>query len=166
MGAGIRIGHGYDAHRFVDRETDPRPLVLGGVIIPYDRGLAAHSDGDVLIHALCDALLGAIGAGDIGRHFPDSDPAYKNVDSTILLKLVCQLVRDAGWEPGNVDITVLAQAPRMAPHVAAMKLRMAEVLAVPEEVINIKASTTEGMGFVGRGEGIAVHAVALVHSDP
>jgi len=163
VSASIRIGHGYDAHRFADAQSDPRPLVLGGVSIPHDRGLAAHSDGDVLVHALCDALLGAIGAGDIGRHFPDSDPAYKNVDSTILLKMVCQLVRDAGWQPGNVDITVLAEAPRMSPHVATMKTRLSSVVEVSEDAINIKASTTEGMGFVGRQEGIAVHAVVLVH---
>ena len=163
MNVPIRIGHGYDAHRFTESGSASRPLVLGGVTIPHDKGLEAHSDGDVLIHALCDALLGAIAAGDIGRHFPDTDPAYKNVDSTILLKLVCQTVRDAGWQPGNADITVLAQTPRMAPHVAAIKARLAEITGMAPEAINIKASTTEGMGFVGRREGISVHAVVLVH---
>jgi len=163
MSVPIRIGHGYDAHRFTEPGSSSRPLVLGGVTIPHDQGLEAHSDGDVLIHALCDALLGAIAAGDIGRHFPDTDPAYKNVDSAILLKLVCQTVRDAGWQPGNADITVLAQMPRMSPHVVAIKDRLADITGMAPEAINIKASTTEGMGFVGRREGISVHAVVLVH---
>jgi len=158
----IRIGHGYDAHRFAEPD-DQRPLVLGGVIIPYERGLAAHSDGDALVHVLCDALLGALGLGDIGRHFPDSDAAYKNVDSTLLLQQVVSMMQEEGWKVSNVDITILAQAPKMAPHTNAMRERLAELLLVDIAQINVKASTTEGMGFVGRKEGLEAYAVALLH---
>lgn len=154
----MRIGHGYDAHRF----GPGRPLVLGGVTIPYERGLLAHSDGDVLIHALCDALLGAAALGDIGRHFPDSSKDYENIDSRILLRKVAVLVRGQSLRVGNIDVTVIAQHPKLMPYVAAMRQCLTADLAVHEDQINIKATTTEGMGFTGRGEGIAAHAVALL----
>ena len=154
----MRIGHGYDAHRF----AAGRPLVLGGVTIPHDQGLAAHSDGDVLIHALCDALLGAAALGDIGRHFPDTSRDYENIDSRILLCKVMALLHDRGWRVGNVDITVIAQKPKLASFVPAMRNKLAADLQVDEAQVNIKATTTEGMGFTGRGEGIAAHAVALL----
>jgi len=155
----MRIGHGYDAHRF----ATGRPLVLGGVTITHDQGLAAHSDGDVLIHALCDALLGAAALGDIGRHFPDSSQDYENVDSRILLCKVVALLHEKSWVIGNVDITVIAQRPKLAAHVATMRKHLAADLVVDEGQVNIKATTTEGMGFTGRGEGIAAHAVVLLH---
>lgn len=154
----MRIGHGYDAHVF----APARKLVLGGVHIPCERGLLAHSDGDALIHALCDALLGAAGLGDIGKHFPDNDNAYQNIDSRILLRnVVAQLTRHA-LTISNVDITVLAQAPKLSPYFEAMRGILASDLAIPANRINIKASTTEGMGFVGRGEGVAAYAVVLL----
>ena len=154
----MRIGHGYDAHRF----GAERPLVLGGVTIPHDAGLVAHSDGDVLIHALCDALLGAAGLGDIGRHFPDSDPAYAAIDSRILLRRVVAAVGERGLRVHNVDATVVAQRPRLAAHMGAMRQTLAADLGIPVERVNVKATTTEGMGFTGRAEGIASHAVALL----
>lgn len=154
----MRIGHGYDAHKL----TDNRPLVLGGVTIPYHLGLLAHSDGDVLIHALCDALLGAAALGDIGGHFPDTSAAYKNIDSRILLRHVVTLITERRLVISNIDITVIAQAPKLKPHVPAMLEILAIDLALPTERINIKATTTEGMGFTGRGEGIAAHAVVLL----
>lgn len=159
----LRIGHGYDAHRFADPATDPRLLRLGGVTVPHDRGLAAHSDGDAVIHALCDALLGAVGEADIGQHFPDSDPTYRNVDSADLLRVVRAVLADAGWQLANADLTILAQAPKLGPSIPAMRERLAALLEVEVSRVNLKASTTEKMGFVGRREGIAVHAVALVH---
>lgn len=158
----LRIGHGYDAHRFTDPESDPRPLVLGGIRVPHDRGLEAHSDGDAVIHALCDALLGAVGEADIGQHFPDSDPALQNVDSACLLRRVCELLEAGGWQVANADITVLAQQPRLGPHIPAMRGRLTTLMALTPGQVNVKASTTEKMGFVGRQEGIAVHAVVLV----
>jgi len=154
----MRIGHGYDAHRF----GAERPLVLGGVTIPHDAGLVAHSDGDVLIHALCDALLGAAGLGDIGRHFPDSDPAYAAIDSRILLRRVVAALGERGLRVHNVDATVVAQRPRLAAHIGAMRETLAADLGIPVERVNVKATTTEGMGFTGRAEGIASHAVALL----
>jgi 2-C-methyl-D-erythritol 2,4-cyclodiphosphate synthase len=154
----MRIGHGYDAHRFGAQ----RPLVLGGVTIPHDAGLVAHSDGDVLIHALCDALLGAAGLGDIGRHFPDSDPAYADIDSRILLRRVVASLEGQGLRVHNVDATVVAQRPRLAAHIGAMRETLAADLGIPAERVNVKATTTEGMGFTGRAEGIAAHAVALL----
>ena len=157
----MRIGHGYDAHRF----GAGRPLVLGGVTVPHDQGLLAHSDGDVLIHALCDALLGAAALGDIGRHFPDSSKDYENIDSRILLRKVAALLHEKSLRVGNVDVTVIAQRPRLAPHVAVMRRNLAADLQIGEEQVNIKATTTEGMGFTGRGEGIAAHAVALLVGD-
>ncbi|MEX0738383.1 MAG: 2-C-methyl-D-erythritol 2,4-cyclodiphosphate synthase [Pseudohongiella sp.] len=158
----MRTGHGYDAHRFAEPD-DQRALILGGVTIPYERGLLAHSDGDALIHALCDAILGALGRGDIGRHFPDNDAAYKNVDSALLLQQVVSMVADGGWTLANADMTILAQAPKMAPHIPAMCKRLAELLNVDVARVNVKASTTEGMGFVGRREGIETHAVVVLY---
>ena len=155
-----RIGHGYDAHRLAPGAK----LVLGGVAIEFDRGLAAHSDGDVLVHALCDALLGAAGLGDIGRHFPDTSPEFAGIDSRILLRRVVALLRDRGFAVVNADTTVIAQAPRLAPHLAAMRAHLAADLDVGTDAVNVKATTTEGMGFTGRGEGIAAHAVALIES--
>lgn len=157
----LRIGHGYDAHRFAEPQ-DNRPLVLGGINIPHDRGLLAHSDGDALIHALCDALLGALGKGDIGRHFPDNDDNYKNVDSGVLLKVVMDMVQADGWRLINADLTILAQAPRMAPYIENMRKRLADLLNADTDCVNVKASTTEGMGFVGRREGVETHAVVLL----
>ncbi len=154
----FRIGQGYDAHRFQDGGR----LVLGGVTIDHPRGMAAHSDGDVVLHALCDALLGAAGLGDIGKHFPDSDAAFKGIDSRLLLREVCRKLQELGFRVGNADITIIAQMPRMAPHIDAMRRNIAEDLGVAVEAINVKATTTEGMGFEGRGEGIAVHAAALL----
>ncbi len=154
----MRIGHGFDAHRFCEGDA----VTIGGVRIAHDRGMAAHSDGDVLVHAICDALLGALGEGDIGRHFPDTDPAYRGIDSTRLLDQVMDKVRAAGYRLGNLDATVIAQAPRLAPHIAAMRARLAEVMDADEGRINIKATTTEKMGHTGRGEGIDAHAVVLL----
>jgi len=154
----MRIGHGYDAHAFVEG----RPLILGGVNIPHDRGLAAHSDGDAVIHALCDALLGAAALGDIGKHFPDTSVDYENIDSRILLRHVAGLLQKQERALANGDITILAQAPKMAPHIEAMRKNLAADLDTDVSRINIKASTTEGMGFVGRSEGIVVHAVILL----
>lgn len=154
----MRIGHGYDAHRFGAGDH----VVIGGVRIPHERGLEAHSDGDVLLHALCDALLGAAGLGDIGRHFPDNDPAFKGIDSRLLLRRTVAAVGAAGLQVGNVDLTVVAQRPRLAPHVDAMRERIAADLQIAVERVNVKATTTERMGFVGREEGIAAHAVALL----
>ncbi len=161
----IRIGHGYDAHRFSAGLLPDKPLVLGGVTLPFDRSLEAHSDGDAVIHALCDALLGALGRGDIGRHFPDTDAAYANIDSTVLLAKVCSFANESGWRIGNVDLTILAQAPRMAPHIDAMCETLAKVMGVAPAQVNVKASTTEGMGFVGRKEGIETYAVVLLYRD-
>jgi 2-C-methyl-D-erythritol 2,4-cyclodiphosphate synthase len=156
----FRIGQGYDAHRF--KEGDH--VVLCGVKIPFDRGFAAHSDGDVALHALCDALLGAAALGDIGRHFPDTDARYKGIDSRLLLREVRQKVAEHGYGIGNVDVTVVAQAPRLAAHIQAMRENVAQDLEIPIGCVNVKATTTEGMGFEGRGEGISSHAVALLVS--
>ena len=156
-----RIGHGYDAHRFAPGAK----LVLGGVAIEFDRGLAAHSDGDVLVHALCDALLGAAGLGDIGRHFPDTSPEFAGIDSRILLRRVVALLRERGFAVVNADATIVAQAPRLALHLDRMRAHLAADLAIGADGVNIKATTTEGMGFAGRGEGIAAHAVALIESQ-
>jgi len=156
----MRIGHGYDVHRFGSGDE----VVLGGVHIPHHQGLEAHSDGDVLIHAICDALLGAAGQGDIGRHFPDTDPANANIDSRILLRQVVSLLRDAGWRLVNLDATVVAQAPRMAPHIDTMRENLAADLVVTPEQLNVKATTTEKLGFTGREEGIAAHAVVLLQA--
>jgi len=153
-----RIGHGYDVHAFEVGDF----VTLGGVKISHSQALKAHSDGDVAIHALCDALLGAVALGDIGRHFPDSDPAFKNADSRGLLRQVVALVKEAGYRVGNVDLTVIAQAPKMAPHIEAMRQNLALDLGVGVAEVNVKATTTERLGFAGREEGIAAHAVVLV----
>ena len=154
----MRIGQGYDVHRLVAEH----PLILGGIEIPYEKGLLGHSDADVLLHAISDALLGAAALGDIGAHFPDSDPAYRGADSAELLRAVGDLIRAAGYEIGNIDSTVVCQAPKLAPHIASMRARIAEVLALPVGAVSVKASTEEHMGFTGRGEGIAAHAVCLL----
>jgi 2-C-methyl-D-erythritol 2,4-cyclodiphosphate synthase len=154
----MRIGHGFDAHSF----TPGRLLVLGGVTIPYEKGLLAHSDGDVLIHALCDALLGAAGLGDIGRHFPDSNAEFKGIDSRVLLRRVGALLTECRMRASNVDVTVVAQAPKLAPHIPAMCAHLAADLNLDVTRVNVKATTTEGMGYTGRGEGIAAHAVVLL----
>jgi len=149
---------GYDAHRLVAG----RPLILGGVQIPHTLGLAGHSDADVLIHAIGDALLGTVAAGDLGRHFPDTDPAYKGISSLILLQRIVAVVHDRGYQVGNVDVTVVAQAPKLAPHIPQMVSHLAPVLRIKATELNIKATSTEGMGFTGQGEGMAAYAVVLV----
>lgn len=154
----IRVGQGYDVHRFID-EGD---VILGGVTIDYEQGLEAHSDGDVVLHALCDALLGAAALGDIGKHFPDTDPEFKGADSRVLLRHVYGIMQDKGYKLVNADITIIAQAPKMAPHIVAMCTNIAEDLLVDIDCINVKATTTEKLGFEGRKEGIAVQAVVLI----
>jgi len=154
----MRIGQGFDAHALIEG----RKLVIGGVHIPYEKGLAGHSDADVLIHAVCDALLGAAGLGDIGTHFPDTDARYKGIDSRKLLREVAQLLRQKKLRVANVDATIVAQAPKMAPHIAAMRANLASDLGVAPDAVNVKAKTTEKLGFIGRGEGIAAEAVALL----
>src|SRR5690554_4669521 len=154
----MRIGQGFDVHKF----GGEGPVRLGGVDIPYEQGLVAHSDGDVLLHALTDAFLGAIGEGDIGEWFPDNDPNYKNADSASLLAEVYARVQALGWQPANIDLTLICEAPKINPHRAAIKARVAELLQLKEEQVNIKASTTEKLGFTGRKEGIAALAVVLL----
>lgn len=154
----IRVGHGFDAHRL---ESD-RALIIGGVSIPYERGLAGHSDADVLIHALCDALLGAAGLGDIGQHFPSHDQAHAGRDSREFLRVVVGLLDKAGYRPVNVDCTIIAEVPRMAPFLPEIRLILASALLISPGGINVKATTTDGMGYAGRGEGIAAHAVVLI----
>jgi len=156
----MRIGHGFDAHRFGPGDT----VIIGGVHIPHTQGIVAHSDGDVLIHAICDALLGALGLGDIGRHFPDNDPAFANIESTHLLQQVMQHLVRQQWRLLNLDATVIAQAPRLAEHIQAMRARLALLLQVTPEQVNIKATTTEQMGYIGRREGLAAHAVVLLEA--
>ena len=154
----MRIGHGFDVHRFAEN----CPLIIGGVNIPHSHGLEAHSDGDVLIHAICDALLGAAGLWDIGHHFPDTDDSFKNIDSRVLLRRVIADLSARGWAVSNIDATVVAQAPKLAPHIPAMKSLLADDMAISEAELNIKATTTEKLGFTGRKEGIAAHAVVLL----
>lgn len=154
----IRIGQGYDVHRF----KEDGDVILGGVKVPYERGLEAHSDGDVVLHALCDALLGAVAMGDIGKHFPDTDPDFKGADSRILLRHVYGLVQQKGYRLGNADITIIAQAPKMSPYTAQMCANISADLDVAVDAINVKATTTEKLGFEGRKEGIAVQAVVLL----
>ncbi|OXR50421.1 2-C-methyl-D-erythritol 2,4-cyclodiphosphate synthase [Pusillimonas sp. T2] len=154
----FRIGQGFDVHALVQG----RPLIIGGVSIPHDRGLAGHSDADVLLHALTDALLGAAGLGDIGRHFPDTDPAYKGADSRVLLREAYARVMAAGWQVGNIDATIHAQAPKMAPHIGAMVQCITQDLGLEISQVNLKAKTNEGLGHLGRKEGIAANAVALL----
>ena len=154
----MRIGHGYDVHRL----TEGRRLILGGVDIPWEKGLLGHSDADVLTHAVMDALLGAAGLGDIGKHFPDTDPAYKGADSLKLLERVVVLLEERGFAVGNVDATVLAQRPKLAPYIPKMRENLARVMGVDPSRVNVKATTEEGLGFTGSGEGMAAHAVALI----
>lgn len=158
MTSTIRIGHGYDVHAFEPGEH----IILGGVSIPHHSQFKAHSDGDVLLHAVCDALLGALALGDIGGHFPDSDVAYKGADSRQLLTHVYRLVREQGYQLGNLDATIIAQSPKMALHISAMRQHLSEDLQAELTQINVKATTTEGLGFAGRQEGIAVHAVCIL----
>ncbi len=154
----IRVGMGYDVHRF----KDGGDVILGGVKIDYDQGLEAHSDGDVVLHALCDALLGAAALGDIGKHFPDTDPEFKGADSRVLLRHVYRIVQDKGYVLVNADITIIAQAPKMAPYIVAMCVNIAADLNIDVDFINVKATTTEKLGFEGRKEGIAVQAIVLI----
>ncbi len=154
----MRIGHGFDVHRLVP----DRPLVLGGVTIPYEYGLLGHSDADVLLHAVSDAILGALGLGDIGRHFPDTDAAYKGIDSLLLLEHVVGLAQARGFRVGNLDSTIVAQRPKLTPYVAQMITNLAKVCQISNSCVNIKATTTEELGYTGRGEGISAHAVVLM----
>jgi len=154
----VRIGHGYDVHAFIEGDH----LVLGGVHIPHTHAFAAHSDGDVLIHALCDALLGALALGDIGRHFPDTSAEFENIDSRILLRHVVGLVHERGYRLGNADMTIVAQAPKLSPHIEPMRINLAADMKADIDQVNIKATTTEKLGFAGRKEGIAAHAVVLL----
>ncbi|NJA07103.1 2-C-methyl-D-erythritol 2,4-cyclodiphosphate synthase [Methylococcaceae bacterium WWC4] len=154
----IRVGQGYDVHRFNDGDH----IILGGVTIPYEKGLEAHSDGDVVLHALADAILGAAALGDIGKHFPDTDPNFKGADSRVLLRHVYSIVQEKGYKLVNADVTIIAQAPKMLPHVPAMRANIAADLKVDVDFINVKATTTEKLGFEGRKEGIAVQAVVLI----
>lgn len=154
----MRIGTGYDVHRLVEG----RKLILGGVEIPYEKGLLGHSDADVLVHAVMDALLGAAALGDIGGHFPDSDPRYEGADSLALLREVCRILREAGFEPGNVDATIVAQAPKLAPHIPAMRRNIAAAMGLDTSCVSVKATTEERLGFTGEGLGIAAQAVALI----
>ena len=154
----MRIGHGYDTHRF----AAGRPLILGGVAIPHDQGLLAHSDGDVVIHALCDALLGAAALGDLGTHFPDDDSDFKDIDSRNLLRKTRTLLADKGWKLVNADITIIAEGPKLAPHIDAMRANLSADLGVHQGAVSIKATTNEKMDAVGQKQGIAVHAVALI----
>ena len=158
----FRVGHGYDVHRL----TEGRKLILGGVSLPHERGLLGHSDADVLTHAVMDALLGAAALGDIGQHFPDSDEAFRGADSLLLAEKVAALIRAAGFEIGNIDATVLAQRPKLAPYIPQMKKNLAAALSVKEQQISIKATTEEGLGFTGNEEGIAAHAVCLLAQKP
>ena len=157
----MRIGQGFDAHRF----SETGRLVLGGVEIPFDKGMEAHSDGDVVIHALCDAILGALALGDIGQHFPDSSESYKGIDSRILLRHVVELMQQQQYRIQNIDVTIIAQAPKLAPHLPAMREILADDLETSLENVSLKATTTEHMGFTGRGEGIASLAVVLLSSN-
>ncbi len=154
----MRIGTGYDVHRLVE----DRKLILGGVEIPYEKGLLGHSDADVLVHAVMDALLGAAALGDIGGRFPDSDPRYEGADSLVLLREVCRILREAGFEPGNVDATIVAQAPKLAPHIPAMRRNIAAAMGLDTSCVSVKATTEERLGFTGEGLGIAAQAAALI----
>ncbi|MCK5394944.1 MAG: 2-C-methyl-D-erythritol 2,4-cyclodiphosphate synthase [Gammaproteobacteria bacterium] len=156
-----RIGHGYDVHRFGEGDF----ITMAGVKIPHHHGFIAHSDGDVLIHSLCDALLGSIAAGDIGQHFPDTDKQYENIASSILLEQVNQLLKQDQYSIVNVDISIVAQAPKMSPHILSMRKNLADILNVDISQINVKATTTENLGFIGREEGIAVHTVVMVYTN-
>jgi 2-C-methyl-D-erythritol 2,4-cyclodiphosphate synthase len=154
----MRIGQGFDVHQLVTG----RKLIMGGVDIPYEKGLLGHSDADVLLHAICDAILGAAALGDIGKHFSDADPKYKDIDSRVLLRVVAEKIKEAGYRIGNVDATIIAQAPKMAPHISQMVANIATDLGIEANAVNVKATTTEQLGYTGRGEGIAAQAVALL----
>ncbi len=154
----LRIGHGYDVHRLIEG----RKLIIGGTRIPYEKGLLGHSDADVLLHAVMDAILGALALGDIGRHFPDSDPAYSGIDSSLLAAHVYELMDQTGWTVGNIDATVIAQAPKLSPYLPAMKDKLASIYHIASNQVNVKATTEEKLGFTGSGEGIAAHAVCLL----
>ena len=154
----FRIGHGYDVHRLVPE----RSLILGSVTVPYEQGLLGHSDADVLLHAICDALLGALALGDIGKHFPDNDAQYAGIDSRLLLLKTAELIREKGWQIGNIDATVVAQAPRLSPYIQEMRENIAATLALSIDAISVKATTEEHLGFTGEGLGIAAHAVCLL----
>ena len=154
----MRVGMGYDVHRL----TEERKLILGGVEIPWEKGLLGHSDADVLVHAVMDALLGAAALGDIGKHFPDTDPAYKGISSILLLRHVAELLKKNGYAIGNVDATIIAQKPKMAPHILKMRENMAEAMGISVDCLNVKATTEEGLGFTGREEGIAAQAICLL----
>ncbi|MBR5553174.1 MAG: 2-C-methyl-D-erythritol 2,4-cyclodiphosphate synthase [Clostridia bacterium] len=157
----IKIGHGYDVHRFAEN----RKLILGGVEIEYEKGLLGHSDADVLVHALMDAILGALGKGDIGKHFPDTDEKYRGADSMKLLEKVCEIMRDEGYSLSNADCTVIAQAPKLAPHIQKMREKIAAVIGCDVSDVNVKATTEEKLGFTGRLEGISAHAVCLIFKN-
>ena len=158
----FRIGHGFDVHRFGEKFDSNKPLMLGGLKIGEPRSFLAHSDGDVVLHAICDAILGAIGGGDIGQHFPDTDEEFANIDSILLLKQVLERALAKGWYPVNVDITVIAQIPKLAPYREAMRYRLADQMGLKVSEVNVKATTTEGLGFIGREEGIACHCVTIL----
>ncbi len=157
----LRIGHGYDVHAFAEN----RKCIIGGVEIPYEKGLLGHSDADVLLHAISDSLLGAAALGDIGKHFPDTDPQYKGADSIVLLKNVVNLIHSKGYKVNNIDATVIAQAPKMAPYIQQMRQNIADALCVDVEFVNVKATTEEKLGFTGRKEGISAHCVCLIEKD-
>ncbi len=157
----MRIGHGYDVHKLVEG----RELYLGGVKIPHDTGLLGHSDADVLLHAICDAILGALALGDIGKHFPDSDSAYKGISSIVLLEKVCALMEEKGYEIANLDATVIAQKPKLAPYIEEMRKNIARALHTDRDCVNVKATTEEHLGFTGRCEGISAHAVVLIEKE-
>lgn len=157
----MRIGMGYDVHKL----TEGRPLILGGVTVPWEKGLLGHSDADVLVHAIMDALLGAAALGDIGLHFPDTDPRYKGISSIILLEKVGELLREKGYEPGNIDATIIAQKPKLRPYIDEMRKHVAAALDMPVEDVSVKATTEEGLGFTGTQEGISSHAVCLIRQN-
>lgn len=157
----MRVGIGYDAHRLVEG----RSLILGGIKIPFEKGLLGHSDADVLIHSVCDALLGAAGEGDLGKHFPDSDPKYKGISSLKLLSEVNALMKIKGFALGNIDVTIVCQAPKLATHIEKMKNNLSDALNAPTDLINIKATTTEGMGFTGEGKGVSSYCIAMIKTE-
>lgn len=155
----MRIGHGYDVHKLAEN----RELIIGGVNIPYEKGLLGHSDADVLLHAICDSLLGAAALGDIGKHFPDTDPEFRGIDSMLLLKNVAELLKEKGYKIINIDATVLAQRPKLSPYILKMRENIASVVGVDADCVSVKATTEEGLGFTGEGLGIAAHAVCLIN---